>query len=98
MNVNLRQSMHKHNGFIAIFLSMVLVITCSLQLVHDQLLDHQHDSDCAMYVVDGNAPASAAVKDCSVVKQVYAASTYSSVSLLVSQFKQNAPRGPPISL
>lgn len=98
MNLNFRQYLRKHNGFLALFLSMVLVISGSLQLVHDQLLDHHHDSDCAMYVVDGNAPAANAHHNCSIVKQPAQESSYSSVSLLVSQFQQHAARAPPISL
>ena len=77
---------------------MVLVISGSLKLVHDQLLDHHHDSDCAMYVVDGNASAANAHHNCSIVKQPAQESSYSSVSLLVSQFQQHAARAPPISL
>ena len=98
MNVNFRQYMHKHNGFIAIFLSMVLVITCSLQLVHDQLLDHQHDSDCAMYVVDGNASIVNGGSDCTAFKQQAEAQSYSPFTLVISQFNHHAPRAPPLSL
>ena len=98
MNLNFRQSMRKHNGFLAMFLSMVLVISGSLQLVHDQLLDHHHDSDCVMYAVDGNSPVSNATSECSTIKQRVEDQDYSSFTLVLSQFNQHAPRAPPVNL
>lgn len=98
MKPSIRQSIRKHNGFMALFLSMVIMISGGLQLVHDQLLDHQHDSDCAMYVVDGNTPVASASSDCSVIKQDHTASSYAPVALLVTEFTQYAPRAPPITL
>jgi len=98
MNANFRQSLRKHNGFIALLLSMVIVISGSLKLVHDQLLNHHHDSDCAMYVLDGNTLLTNATSECIPTKQHAETPSYSSFLLVVSQFYQYAPRAPPASL
>ena len=94
----LKQYMHKHNGFLALVLSLALVVSGSLQLVHDQLVDHQHDSECAMYAVEGNAPLATATSSCITTKQVVEVSSYSTVALTLSQFDQYSPRGPPATL
>lgn len=95
MKLKYRQSLFKHNGFLAMLLSMVIVISGSLQLVHDQLQDHKHDSDCAMYVVDGNTPIATASSDCVALKQQVADQPYSPFNFVVSQFNHHAPRAPP---
>lgn len=79
-------------------LSMVIVISGSLQLVHDQLLDHQHDSDCAMYVVDGNTAISSASSSCTGFKQQVEQLSYSPFQLAISQFNYYSPRAPPVFL
>ena len=98
MNLNFRQSIRKHNGFMAMLLSMVIVISGSLQLAHDQLLDHHHDSDCAMYFVDGNAPVSNETSGCSTIKQQVENQIYSPLTVVISQFNHHAPRAPPVVL
>jgi hypothetical protein len=98
MNVNFRQSMRKHNGSLAMFLSLIILISGSLQLVHDQLLDHQHDSDCAMYVVDGNASIVNSSSDCTAFKLQAEEQLYSPFTLVISQFNHHAPRAPPVFL
>ena len=93
-----RKMLRKHNGTLAMVLSLVLIISGSLNLVHDQLLDHHHDSDCAMYMVDGKTPVSDKQPTCSAVKQKTVDQPYSPISLVLSQFEKQVPRGPPQSL
>ena len=94
----LKQYMHKHNGFLALVLSLALVVSGSLQLVHDQLLDHVHDVDCAMYVVDGNGLISSPASSCGVNQQVVEATPLSPLKLVLSQLEKQQARAPPTSL
>ena len=98
MRPQFRKMLRKYNGTLAMVLSLVLVISGSLNLIHDQLLDHQHDSDCAMYMVDGKTPVAAPQANCSAVKQQVVDQPYTPVSLVLSQFEKHAPRAPPQSL
>jgi len=98
MRPQFRKMLRKYNGTLAMVLSLVLVISGSLNLIHDQLLDHQHDSDCAMYMVDGKSPVAALQASCSAVKQQVVDQPYTPVSLVLSQFEKHAPRAPPQSL
>jgi len=98
MRPQFRKMLRKHNGTLAMVLSLVLVISGSLNLIHDQLLDHHHDSDCAMYMVDGKTPVAAPQVSCSAVKQQVVDQPYTPVSLVLSQFEKHAPRAPPQSL
>ena len=93
-----RKALKKHNGTLALMLSLVLIISGSLNLIHDQLLDHHHDSDCAMYMVDGKSPISDKQASCIALKQSAEDHPYTPVSLVLSQFEKHAPRGPPSSL
>jgi hypothetical protein len=96
MQSNFRQYMLKHNGLTALFLSLVILISSSLQLVHGEILDHNHDSDCAIYAVYGNAPEADSSSVCVNIKQQAEIKPYAAiVSLVVIQFKQHAPRAPP---
>jgi hypothetical protein len=98
MQLNLRQYMLKHKGFTALFLSLIIMISSSLQLVHGEMLDHHHDSDCAIYAVYGNLPVPESSCASAIIKQQAEIQYYSTVSLVVSQFKQHAPRAPPVLL
>ncbi len=89
---------HKHNGLLAGVLSLVLVISGSLQLVHDQLLDHQHNSDCAMYTLDGNTPIAGQQSACLTQKQQIEAEPLSPIQLVLTQVEQHKARAPPVSL
>jgi hypothetical protein len=93
-----RKMLRKHNGFLAMVLSLALIISGSLNLIHDQLLDHHHDSDCAMYMVDGKTPVAAPQANCSAIKQQVVDQPYTPVSLVLSQFEKHAPRAPPANL
>ena len=98
MRPQFRKMLRKHNGTLAMVLSLVLVISGSLNLIHDQLLDHQHDSDCAMYMVDGKSPMPSKAVHCTASKQAVVEQPYTPVSLVLSQFEKHAPRAPPQSL
>lgn len=93
-----RQMLRKHNGGLAMVLSLVLIISGSLNLIHDQLLDHHHDSDCAMYMVDGKTPVTDKQTSCNTVKQTAEKQPYTPLTLVLSQFEKHAPRAPPVSL
>jgi hypothetical protein len=82
----------------AIFLSLIIVISGSLKLAHDQLVDHHHDSDCAMYAVDGNTPIVNSSSDCMGFKQQVEEQLYSPFTLVITQFNHHAPRAPPVFL
>ncbi len=94
----MKRFLHKHNAFLATALSLVLVMGGSLQLVHDQLLDHVHDVDCAMYVVDGNGLISSQASTCSVNQQVVETTPLSPFKLVLSQFTKQQARAPPFFL
>jgi len=98
MNISFRQSLRKHNGFIALVLSMVIVISCSLQLVHGQLLDHDHTIDCPMFVLDGGAAVPEPLSQCISVKQVTEEHTYHPIALMLSLLKKQEARAPPASV
>jgi CHASE1-domain containing sensor protein len=95
MNVSVRQTLRKHNGFIAQLLSLVIMISGSLQLVHDQLLDHEHTVDCPMFVLDSSAAVPEATSLCIVAKQIVEEQPYHPIALVLSQFKTQQARAPP---
>ncbi len=94
----MRNAIHKHNALLAIALSFLLIVSSSLQLVHDQLLDHQHGSDCAMYVLDGNGSAANVQTVCAIQKQSIAVNYVLPVVWLLSQVRPSLARAPPVSL
>jgi len=98
MRPHFRKMLKKHNGALAMVLSLVLVVSGSLNLIHDQLLDHHHDSDCAMYMVDGKSPISHKAATCTASKQSVEDAPFTLVSIVLSRFEVNSPRAPPQSL
>jgi uncharacterized membrane protein len=98
MQLKFRQYTHKHYGLMAIFLSLIIVISGSLQLAHDQLVDHHHDSDCAMYAVDGNTPIANSSSDGIALKQQAEEQLYLPSTLVITQFNHHSPRAPPVFL
>ncbi len=94
----MKRFFHKHNAFLATALSLVLVMGGSLQLVHDQLLDHVHDVDCAMYVVDGNGLISSPSSSCGVNQQAVETTPLSPLKLVLSQLEKQQARAPPFFL
>lgn len=89
---------HKYNGQLAAALILAIIVSASLQLVHDQLVDHQHGLDCPMFVVDGSTPAPAHQGDCAQTKQSYEALPFTPISLLLRTVEKQQARAPPVSL
>ncbi len=89
---------HKHNALLATALSLVLIIGGSLQLVHDQLIDHSHNSECAMYVLDGNSLLGGQSTICLASQQVVESTPLSPLKLVLSQVEKQQARAPPTSL
>ncbi|MFQ3170928.1 MAG: hypothetical protein ACI9DG_000957 [Oleispira sp.] len=95
MKLQLRQILRKHNGFIAQLLFLVIVISGSLQLLHDQLLDHKHTVDCPMFVLDGSAAVPETTSQCFSAKKIIEEQSYHPIALVLSQFNTQQVRAPP---
>ncbi len=93
----MRNAIYKHNALLAIALSFLLIVSSSLQVVHDQLVDHQHNSDCAMYVLDGNGAAASEQTVCAVKKQSIAINSLLPVFWVLSQVSPALARAPPVT-
>lgn len=91
----MKRFLHKHNRLLATALSLVLLISGSLQLVHDQLIDHAHNADCAMYVLDGSTAIGSQQASCLANQQLVEATLLHPVSLVLSQVEQHQARAPP---
>lgn len=89
--------LHKYNGQLAAMLILTLIVSVSLQLVHDQLVDHQHGSDCPMFVVDGNTPVPTEHVQCGHRKQTVEALPFSPISLMLRVVEKQQARAPPAS-
>lgn len=94
----LPHSLRKHNGLFASVLTLVILISGSMQLVHDQLLDHHHTVDCPMFVLDGSSATPSDTSECSATKQAIQEHAYTPVSLVLSQLEKQQARAPPSSL
>jgi hypothetical protein len=90
--------LRRHNGLIASMLTLVILISGSLQLVHDQLVDHHHTVDCPMFVLDGSAAVPEATSGCISAKQALEKQTFHPIALVLSQLEKQQARAPPISL
>jgi len=86
---------HQYNGHIAAVLILTMIISVSLQLVHDGLLDHHHDIDCPMFVVDNGSGVVSASSTCAVKPQTVEASVFAPVALLLRTLVQYPARAPP---
>ncbi len=91
----MKRFLHKHNSLLATALSLVLLISGSLQLVHDQLIDHAHNADCAMYVLDGSSAIGSQQTVCLASQQLVEATPLHPVKLVLSQVDQHPARAPP---
>lgn len=98
MKSYLFQKLRKHNAMFASVLTLVILISGSLQLVHDQLLDHHHTVDCPMFVLDGSAATTTDTTQCSSIKQAIEQHAYMPVSLVLSQLEKQQARAPPTTL
>jgi hypothetical protein len=87
-----------HNATLGIMLSLVLIVSASLNLMHDHAVDHEHDTDCVMCVVDGNTSVASLPVSVASDKQLLENLNYSPVSLTPTQFELQTARGPPVSL
>lgn len=98
MKLSLHQRLRKHNGLLASVMTLIIVISGSLQLVHDQLLDHHHTVDCPMFVLDGSAAVPSAEGTCLAHKQTVEQQSYHPIALVLSQLEKQQARAPPTSL
>lgn len=98
MKFSLHQRLRKHNGSLALLMTLVIVVSGSLQLVHDQLLDHHHTVDCPMFVFDGSTAVPSAADTCHASKQAVEEHAFHPISLVLSQLEKQQARAPPISL
>ena len=97
IQTTLRQ-VKRHNGMLALALSLALVVAGSLQLVHDQLIGHHHTGDCAMYMVDAKSTTPEMLATCQRIKQTIDDHPYSAFALVVHYFHSYVTRAPPTSL
>lgn len=97
MKLSVPHTLRKHNGMFASILTLVILISGSLQLVHDQLLDHHHTVDCPMFVLDGSPAAAGEADECSATKQAIEEHLFTPLSLVLSQLESNQARAPPRS-
>jgi len=94
----MRLLLRKYNALLATTLSLVLVVGASLQLLHDQLTDHEHSIECPMFMVDGSAAVpSVAYSHCAHPKQTVKPLTFSPISLVLNTVEKQQARAPPIS-
>ena len=98
MKFLLHSRLRKHNGLMASMLTLVILISGSLQLVHDQLTDHHHTVDCPMFVLDGSAVVPEASTQCTSAKLALEEQAYHPVALVLSQLEKQQARAPPTSL
>ena len=95
----MRLLIRKYNALLATTLSLVLMVGGSLQLVHDQLVDHDHGIECPMFMVDGSTPVpSAEHSQCAPPKQAVEALNFTPVSLVLNLVAKQQARAPPITL
>jgi len=97
MKTYLLHQLRKHNAVFASVLTLVILISGSLQLVHDQLLEHHHTVDCPMFVLDGSAANTTDTVECSSTKQAIEQHAYTPVSLVLSTLEKQQARAPPRS-
>jgi len=97
MKLSVPHTLRKHNGLFASVLTLVILISGSLQLVHDQLLDHHHTVDCPMFVLDGSSAVPETTTECTATRQAIEQHAYTPVSLVLSQLEKQQARAPPRS-
>jgi hypothetical protein len=95
MNASYFESSCKPNRFITLLLSLVIVISGSLQLVHDQLVDHHHTIECPLFVLDGSSALleTSTLSICS--KQFIEEQSYRPIALVLPQLGNQKARAPP---
>ena len=89
--------LHKYNGQLALALILAMIVSTSMQLVHDQLVDHDHGIECPMFVVDGSSPLPEAQSQCVRSKQLVQTVPFTPVALVLSTLEKQQARAPPIS-
>ena len=91
-----RKLLRKYNGALAMMLSLALIVASSLNLIHDQLLDHDHDSECVMCVIDSKPTVLAKEPNCCELGvQQTEIQHFSVINLILSHLETHSPRGPP---
>jgi hypothetical protein len=94
----LHPRLRKHNGLTASVLTLVILISGGLQLVHDHLINHHHTVDCPMFVLDGSAAVPETISLNVVFKQTVEQFAYHPVVLVISQLEKQQARAPPAFL
>ena len=95
MNAPYPKSSCKPNRFITLLLSLVIVISGSLQLVHDQLVDHHHTIECPVFVLDGNSALLETSNLSACNKQFIEEQSYHPISLVLPPLENHQARAPP---
>ena len=94
----MRLLLRKYNALLAMTLSLVLVVGASLQLLHDQLTDHEHSIECPMFMVDGSAAVpSVEYSHCAPPSKTLTPLTFSPISLVLNPIEKQQARAPPVS-
>lgn len=95
MNASNPKSSCKPNHFITLLLSLVIVISGSMQLVHDQLADHHHTIACPVFVLDGSSALleTSTLSICS--KQLIEEQSYLPIALVLPPLEKQKARAPP---
>ncbi len=94
----MKTRLYKYNGHLAATLILVMIISVSLQLVHDGLLDHHHDIDCPMFVVDNGSGLSASQTGCTPKPQTVESTFFSPSAVLLRIIDKQPARAPPAVL
>ena len=86
----------KPNRFLTLILSLVIVISGSLQLVHDQLVDHHHSIECPFFALNGSSALTGTPTLSTCTKQVIEEQAYSPIALVLPHLKKPQVRAPPV--
>lgn len=95
MNDSHPQLSCKPNRLITLLLSLIIVISGSLLVVHDQLVDHHHSIECPFFALNGSSalPGTTALSTCT--KQIIEEQSYRPIALVLPQLEKLQARAPP---
>lgn len=93
------QFLRKYNGHLAAVLALTMVISGSMEIAHDHLEEHDHGTECPMFMVDGSTTGPASDNStCSPVKQTIQAVPFTPIALVLNAVENQHARAPPVSL
>lgn len=105
----LSRLLHKYNGHIAVVIALAVLVSGSVQAMHDQLSDHHHDhnhdhahessSDCHTCALESSKSAPLPLPAaCGIRKQSVEAIPFTPLSLVLNAVDVSQARAPPTCL